>query len=133
MDRHIKKTSRDFGEDFDSENGCYVHKCLQCKLQFFGHKRRKICKTCIEIKNPTLTVGDLKAIIKDIPDETKVFQERIEDSYVDTRGWKPTTLLADNWIDRFFGNENEELGEWFPVYEAFYNENENVLKLTPHN
>ena len=83
-----------------------------------------------------LTVKELKEIIRDLPDDTKVYQERIEDEYVLKRGWEPVILKDDSWIERRCRFENPrfegEEGEWFGVYEAFYNENEKALKLTPH-
>jgi hypothetical protein len=42
-------TERDFAEEMMfHENGCYQHICILCKLLFYGHKRRMICKACQE-------------------------------------------------------------------------------------
>ena len=42
----LASSVRDWPEDFEHENGNYVCKCCECKLTFFGHKRRVVCKTC---------------------------------------------------------------------------------------
>src|SRR6478736_9041060 len=39
-------SDRDWSEDFPHENGNYSNKCMECKLYFYGHKRRVICKKC---------------------------------------------------------------------------------------
>lgn len=35
-------------EDFNLENGNYICTCLICDHQFFGYKRRIICKECFD-------------------------------------------------------------------------------------
>ena len=42
----IKRSERDWDEDFGHENGDYCLKCITCKEQFRGHKRRTSCRTC---------------------------------------------------------------------------------------
>lgn len=37
-------------EDYKHENGNYVCRCVYCKDNFYGHKRRNICKECSERK-----------------------------------------------------------------------------------
>lgn len=37
---------RDWTEDFSHENGNYLNPCIVCGNDFFGHKRRVICKVC---------------------------------------------------------------------------------------
>ena len=39
-------TAGNWPEDFDHENGKYLHNCAQCEGGFLGHKRRSICKSC---------------------------------------------------------------------------------------
>lgn len=39
-------TERDWPEDFPHENGNYVCRCVTCKQNFIGHKRRVQCKAC---------------------------------------------------------------------------------------
>jgi len=36
----------DWIEDSRHENGGYFNKCMQCKDDFIGHKRRLICRKC---------------------------------------------------------------------------------------
>ena len=36
----------DWPEDFPYENGQYYCRCVHCKIQFIGHKRRVVCKNC---------------------------------------------------------------------------------------
>ena len=42
----IKRSERDWDEDFGHENGDYCLKCITCKEQFRGHKRRTSCRAC---------------------------------------------------------------------------------------
>ena len=84
-----------------------------------------------------LTVGNIKQLIAKLPDDTKIYYERIEDVYFKKHGWKATPLAADMWADRAFPDqvleEYKDLkGEWIETYEAFYNEEENALKITAH-
>ncbi len=38
---------RDYTEDFDQDNGCYLHMCALCNRPFTGHKHRPpFCKLC---------------------------------------------------------------------------------------
>lgn len=39
-------TKHDWPEDFERENGMYYNRCIVCKEQFIGYKRRCICKSC---------------------------------------------------------------------------------------
>jgi len=38
---------RDWEEDFELENGHYFNICCKCEKEFIGHKKRVICKICI--------------------------------------------------------------------------------------
>lgn len=40
------QSPRDWTEDFEGENGCYMNRCVLCECDFHGHKRRMICKVC---------------------------------------------------------------------------------------
>lgn len=40
------ESDRDWREDFGHENGRYICHCFKCNAQFYGHKRRIICKLC---------------------------------------------------------------------------------------
>jgi hypothetical protein len=83
-----------------------------------------------------LTAGQLRAVLDSVPDDAKVYYERIEDEYFDSHGWVAVPLANDAWYERA-GFECEEdhpefPGEWIEVYEAFYNKEENALKITAH-
>lgn len=39
---------RDFPEDKHHENGNYHVVCTRCGEQFLGHKRRPLCKVCVQ-------------------------------------------------------------------------------------
>lgn len=45
---------RNFHEEFNLENGCYLHECRICKNTFLGHKYRRVCKLCLlpDTKSP---------------------------------------------------------------------------------
>ena len=38
----------DFTEEFEDENGFYPNMCSVCKTEFYGNKRRTICKACLK-------------------------------------------------------------------------------------
>jgi hypothetical protein len=40
-------SSRNFQEDFECENGCYLNECRICHKTFLGYKYRRICKECV--------------------------------------------------------------------------------------
>jgi len=48
-------SDRDYKDDFEEENGCYMNCCTNCKMMFVGNKYRKICSLCFkhEIVNST--------------------------------------------------------------------------------
>lgn len=39
--------NKDYEEDFCHENGKYQNTCCICGHRFYGHKRRVVCKVCI--------------------------------------------------------------------------------------
>ncbi len=39
-------SKHDWPEDWHHENGMYYCRCIECKEQFIGYKRRVICKSC---------------------------------------------------------------------------------------
>lgn len=41
-------TDRDWKDDFSHENGKYINICMDCKLPFYGHKRRVVCYKCAQ-------------------------------------------------------------------------------------
>lgn len=42
------------------------------------------------------TVGHLRRVIADLPDDAKVYYERIEDVYFERHGWTPDLLVPDD-------------------------------------
>jgi hypothetical protein len=38
----------DWTEDYAHENGNYMCLCMRCNKQFFGHKRRVVCRVCVQ-------------------------------------------------------------------------------------
>src|SRR5690606_30480947 len=40
---------KNWTEDYKLDNGHYVCTCSVCKEQFYGHKRRVVCRVCDEI------------------------------------------------------------------------------------
>lgn len=40
------KNPKNWPEDFDKENGCYINICSRCDSEFMGHKRRHLCREC---------------------------------------------------------------------------------------
>ena len=40
------KPEKDWQEDWHRENGQYYCRCVHCKEQFIGYKRRVVCKEC---------------------------------------------------------------------------------------
>jgi hypothetical protein len=36
----------DYPDDFEEENGRYLHHCAHCGDPFWGHKRRVACRLC---------------------------------------------------------------------------------------
>lgn len=45
------RESRDWKEDFSSENGNYTNLCRNCKRTFTGNKNRVVCRTCNTLKD----------------------------------------------------------------------------------
>jgi hypothetical protein len=41
----------DYKEDFSHENGNYFNECTKCKKEFLGHKRRVVCRKCLNSKD----------------------------------------------------------------------------------
>ena len=48
--RSTTHEERSFPEDATSDNGNYYNTCCECGRQFTGHKRRIVCKVCINEK-----------------------------------------------------------------------------------
>lgn len=72
-----------------------------------------------------MTVGDLKRLIKDFPDDAKVYYQRIEDVYFKKHGWNNTT------IERLDGDESYQ-GEYVWLQGFLFNRENNILYLSAH-
>lgn len=59
-----------------------------------------------------VTVGQLKELIKDLPDDVILYNERIEDIYFEERGWKTTKIEEVHYPD--------SEGEFYPVNTLTY-------------
>jgi len=42
----IENSNGSYKDDFNLENGYYLNTCKCCLDEFFGHKRRTVCKEC---------------------------------------------------------------------------------------
>lgn len=56
---------RNYPEDYKLENGNYMNTCIRCKLRFFGHKRRVICKSCADNIGHEKTINPTAQIVVD--------------------------------------------------------------------
>jgi hypothetical protein len=63
---------------------------------------------------PYATVGRLKGLIKDLPDETPVYIERIEDFYFDKNGWIT------------YGTGNHDDSEFILAFSSFVRTQSNI-------
>lgn len=50
-------TLKDWAEDFVLENGNYLNTCSVCESEFMGHKMRRECRSCSNIRNYSLREG----------------------------------------------------------------------------
>jgi len=62
-----------------------------------------------------LTVGDLRSAMKDLPDNAKVYYQRIEDVYFEKHGWKPDLLVPDD----FMPDERELDNQYVRAFAGF--------------
>jgi len=70
-----------------------------------------------------LTVGELKKIIKNIPDDARVLYERIEDVYFQEHGWDGVVVYKKNdYID--------QPDQYVQAFTAFLNDED--LCITAH-
>lgn len=69
-----------------------------------------------------LTVKELKNIIKDLPDDTKVYYQRIEDFYFEGGGWETESMQWE------FGKTTECIR----AFAAYYIKENNSLIIHAH-
>ena len=48
---YVPEYPGNYPEDFEWENGEYIHQCRECGNKFCGHKYRRTCKVCLEEHN----------------------------------------------------------------------------------
>jgi len=49
----LQNSPKNWPEDFSHENGNYINTCMRCNEKFLGHKRRVVCKQCLNIPQST--------------------------------------------------------------------------------
>ena len=72
-----------------------------------------------------MTVGDLKRLIKNFPDDAKVYYHRIEDVYFKKHGWDKTTIEIINGDVSF-------QGEYVWLQGLLFIKKKNILYLSAH-
>lgn len=80
-------------------------------------------------KDVYATVADLRRVIQQLPDDAKVYYQRIEDVYFDKHGWKAGKLTPDPDILRLYNEVVNE--EWIRAWCAFKAE-DGDLHITAH-
>jgi hypothetical protein len=67
---HPEHSDRDWTEDFPHENGNYVCHCVHCGENFYGHKRRPLCRKCaMEVTTsdaPKQLTPEQEAVVKGV-------------------------------------------------------------------
>lgn len=63
-------------------------------------EKKPLGETIQETRVHYLTVGDLKKHIRDLPDDTPVCYQRIEDMYFENNGWTTNPILWERWEGR---------------------------------
>lgn len=66
---------KNWTEDFDQENGCYINICPACNHEFMGHKRRYYCKECEPKPKPNANKEFYKKF-KDYIDDVYIFDDK---------------------------------------------------------
>ena len=80
---------KNWTEDYSHENGNYVNTCMFCKDQFFGHKRRVVCKECTQLCAPlTNEKYKIKLNFSDNPLMSEMIGKEIEVIEASATTWK---------------------------------------------
>jgi len=77
-------------------------------------------------KQIILTVGQLKERLKDVPDDTPVFYQRIEDVYFEKHGWKTEKLVWDFYAMEYI------YSEYIPAFSCYKHTDEDVFVINAH-
>ena len=78
------------------------------------------------MKDFYLTVGDIRRVIADLPDDSRVFYERIEDGYFEQHGWIPDKLIP--YLDSTPSDNIND--EYLRAFSAFRRDGD--LHITAH-
>ena len=73
-----------------------------------------------------LTVGALRRVLAELPDDSRVFYERIEDVYFKKHGWKPDKLIRTDHTEP----EDNLNDEYIRAFCAF--EHDSDVHITAH-
>jgi len=74
------------------------------------------------MSDSNLTVGELKRYIKDLPDDTPVYYQRIEDKYFDIHGW---TTESVRW-------EGDWYTEGIRAFASYFEKESGYLMIHAH-
>jgi len=76
-----------------------------------------------------MTVGDLKKLIKKMPDDAKVYYQRIEDVYFEKHEWSKSSVFK---ADPEYGDDPPIYDEYTRVYGSNRYKDDTNLYLTAH-
>ena len=74
-----------------------------------------------------LTVGELKKSLENIPDDTPVYYQRIEDIYFEKHGWTNPKCYKELTFD-YHG----ELSPYIRAFSSYFHEERNVFVINSH-
>jgi hypothetical protein len=72
-----------------------------------------------------LRVEDLKRWLKKLPDETRIYYQRIEDVYFEKHGWDSTVIKREK------GDESYQ-GDYAWLQGILFDKKKNILYLSAH-
>ena len=75
-----------------------------------------------------LIVSQVKRITEQVPDDAKIYIQRIEDIYFDKHGWEPILIPDVNYPATDFCSPDQ----FTPAWDAIYNKEKNILLIYGH-
>ena len=75
-----------------------------------------------------LDISQVKRITEQVPDNAKVYIQRIEDIYFDKHGWEPILIPDVNYPATDFCSPDQ----FTPAWNAIYNKEKNILLIYGH-
>ena len=75
-----------------------------------------------------LDVSQVKRITEQVPDDAKIYIQRIEDIYFDKHGWEPILIPDVNYPATDFCSPDQ----FTPAWDAIYNKEKNILLIYGH-